>query len=195
MQLHQWLAEKNPSYDDGLRLLQEFGFSEVKIDTIKRLKGTRLAITKMQSWLEPLSKNKPAVRQHYHSTNETVKALDDTWRRNYKTANQLFQTIIKNSISTEQQKGEAALKILDIFQNDIEPIWKDLKHFDEHGTLPEVHSLTPAKEMSLVDKIKRQNTLRTYLSKYKDNPDKAAKCDQWKQELSMIETEIKESNK
>lgn len=190
MQLHKWLADSNKSFDDGLKLLQEFNVSQVKIDTIIALKGTKLSINKMVEWLTPISINKPAVKQHYYSKNETVKELDDTWRRKYKTANHIHQTVLKNENTSEQNLKEGALKILDIFENEIDPIWKDLKHFDENGTLPEKHFLTPKKEISITDKMKRRNTLRTYLSKFSKSADKKEQCIVWKQEMDLLTNEI-----
>ena len=190
MQLHKWLADSNKSFDDGLKLLQEFNVSQVKIDTIIALKGTKLSINKMVEWLTPISINKPAVKQHYYSKNETVKELDNTWRRKYKTANHIHQTVLKNESASEQNLKEGALKILDIFENEIDPIWKDLKHFDENGTLPEKHFLTPKKEISITDKMKRRNTLRTYLSKFSKSVDKREQCMVWKQEMDLLTNEI-----
>ena len=190
MQLHKWLADSNKSFDDGLKLLQEFNVSQVKIDTIIALKGTKLSINKMVEWLTPISINKPAVKQHYYSKNETVKELDNTWRRKYKTANHIHQTVLKNESASEQNLKEGALKILDIFENEIDPIWKDLKHFDENGTLPEKHFLTPKKEISITDKMKRRNTLRTYLSKFSKSADKREQCMFWKQEMDLLTNEI-----
>lgn len=190
MQLHKWLADSNKSFDDGLKLLQEFNVSQVKIDTIIALKGTKLSINKMVEWLTPISINKPAVKQHYYSKNQTVKELDDTWRRKYKTANHIHQTVLKNENTSEQNLKEGALKILDIFENEIDPIWKDLKHFDENGILPEKHFLTPKKEISITDKMKRRNTLRTYLSKFSKSEDKKEQCNKWKQEMDLLTNEI-----
>lgn len=190
MQLHQWLAEKHPSFEDGLQLLKDFEISEVKIKTIIGLKGTKLAISKMKEWLEPASKNKPAAKQLYYSKNVDVKALDDTWRRNYKIAHHIFQTDIKNPKLNEMQKRKSALEILDLFENHVDPIWRDLKHFDQHGKLPEDHYLAPAKETSVLDKIKRRNTLRTYLSKFGKDENKKDKCIQWTVELQKLENEI-----
>lgn len=195
MQLHQWLAEKSPSFEDGLQLLKDFEFSEVKISTIIKLKGTKLAISKMKEWLEPLSKNKPAAKQLYYSKNADVKALDDTWRRNYKIAHHIFQTDIKNPKLNEMQKRKSALEILDLFENHVDPIWRDLKHFDQHGKLPEDHYLSVPKEISLLDKINRRNTLRTYLSKFAKDEKKAGKRKEWTLELQQLQTEIENADK
>lgn len=190
MQLHTWLSAENKSFDEGLILLQEFGISSTKINTILALKGTKIGLKKMVDWLTPISKNKPAVKQIYYSKNEEVKQLDDTWRRNYKTAHHKFQTILKNEKSTEKKLEETALEILDTFQNHIDPIWKDLKEFDATGKLPEVHYNTPKNETSIQDKFKRLNNLRTYISKFQKNEAKADDVLKWKEELTELQKQI-----
>lgn len=190
MQLHTWLASEKKSFDDGLELCRDFGISSVKLSLLTSLKGTKTAINKMIEWLTPISVNKSAVKQIYYSKDPNVKALDESWRRSYKTAHHIHQTILKNPNKSEKELSEAALKILDIFENEVDPIWRDLKEFDSTGKLPDVHFLSPKKEMSIVDKISRRNTLRTYISKFAKNEKKADAIIKWQEELLKLENDI-----
>jgi len=190
MQLHKWLSDENRSFDDGLILLREFRISDVKINTVISLKGTKTAVRKMIEWLTLVSMNKPAVKQIYYSKNAEVKALDDTWRRSYKTAHHIHQTVLKNEKASEAILGEAALKILDLFEKEVDPIWKDLKEFDSTGKLPELHFNTPKKETSIQDKIKRLNNLRTYISKFSKNIAKSDDIIKWKAERDQLQNEL-----
>jgi hypothetical protein len=114
--------------------------------------------------------------------------LHKLWKDAYKNASYLQQHKLGKDQSKEV-RAEAAKEIMDLFGKVITPAWDQLAHFDEYGTFPEEIVEVKVYETE-VDILKRRNNLRTYITKFKDDPKKASSIEGWKKEMDDLNIKL-----
>lgn len=123
---------------------------------------------------ESLAKVVQALRDNYGVVNHYHPLLDATYNLNRKKA--------------------FGIKIaLQDAWSEIELCWRIINYFKAHGeVLPSKYTKASMALESLdpTDLVKRRNNLRTYISKHRDNPQKAVKVGEWEKELQRIEALI-----
>jgi hypothetical protein len=118
-----------------------------------------------------------------------IEALEKEWRKYYKEASFLHQTLAY--MPTDEERRLAALTILDNMDK-AQEIWDKLDFYKEHGYLPKEIEAKVSFQSSLSSLFKRRNTLRTYISKFKGKADKVEKLKDWQSELLEIQQIIEE---
>lgn len=91
----------------------------------------------------------------------------------------------------QEERHQLATTILDNFDC-IDALWDQITYFDEHGVLPPDFNSIPTSgyETDPARMRTRLTTVRTYISRDKDNPKKAEKVTAWRQELAHYEREL-----
>lgn len=120
---------------------------------------------------------------------ELYHQLHREWRQFYKQASHLHQT----QLGMDQHKndrGKAARQIIELFENEISPRWEMLDYFEEHGHFPEVTKPEPIQYVTAADMLKRRNNLRTYITKYQDNPKKITQLAAWRKEIEYLNEKL-----
>jgi hypothetical protein len=97
-----------------------------------------------------------------------------------------------NSGSTGDEETEVwAFRVLDI-RDQLGEIYGQRDFFDQHGYLPDLASIAP--EQSLADLLKRRNTLRTYVTRYRNRLQQPLITDEqqqsWVQLLQQYQSEL-----
>lgn len=116
--------------------------------------------------------------------------LHKMWLDAYKKASYLQQNKLGMDLH-KNVRAAAAKEIIEIFEHVITPCWDKLDYYNEHGTFPE--DINDAKVYETpAEMLKRRNNLRTYITKFKDDPKKAIKIDAWKKEMDELNTKLDE---
>jgi len=95
---------------------------------------------------------------------------------------------------TEEERKKTCFDILYLEDECIE-IWDRQDHYQATGEIKSkpVVVANAVEIKNLGEAVKRQNTLRTYLSRYKGKPDKKALLDKYNAELIEIENYLRQS--
>lgn len=113
--------------------------------------------------------------------------LEAYWKSTYKQASHLHQTQLTKD-ATQEERKDAAFRILNAFENDIQPTWKQLDYLREHGQLPQEPKPTKIDTSNLANVQKRIQTVNTYISKYQDDPAHEEKYRQYLKEKQYLES-------
>lgn len=130
--------------------------------------------------------------------NPDVQELELQWRALYKRAATLQQQF--QHANTDAERLELVKEVIDIFEEQIDPIWEKLDYFNEHGKLPEekkktlldkakefINGKKPYSEMSDVELMKERGNLRSNISKNKDKEKRKSDVEKWRKELAEVE--------
>lgn len=194
-EISEWLENKNPSYTDGLQLLQIHKPKSFAISLCKaRTSAYNLnLIRKELSSLVSLPIQMTASEK-ITETPVLVEKLNRIMKDEFKRANHLFMTSLRSSDHKERE--EAAAHILKSFSKVIHPIQKDLKYYKNFKKLPENHYLTikVTEEISDVDIKQQILNLRSQISKNKNKPDRKSEVEKWKTQKLQLEAILKSEN-
>jgi hypothetical protein len=116
------------------------------------------------------------------------KELHDQWRKAYKEASHIHQTQLVMEMH-KNERGEAAGRIIHLFENIIAPCWDQLDHFEKYGSWPESQVETKTYETP-AEILTRRNTLRTYIARSKGDPKKITKIEAWQNELDVLNEKL-----
>lgn len=182
-----WL-QGDRNYLDGVELFRAFGGSSVFLAQFDRGKNAfteGMLESKLQDMLRKAALVKPEPVKDESALIREVKRLEDEKLRLFKRAAQLHARL--KLIATKKERYTTALEILWLMNRN-QQIWKMLDFYHENGTLPNFEVKDPVHAMA--DMIRRQSTLRTYVSRYKDKPQYADRYKRYRQELADLEQKI-----
>jgi hypothetical protein len=124
--------------------------------------------------------------QNCSDLNSVIADLEKKWRKLYAEGSALNLEKFREDVP-QNERMEAAFRIQEI-DEECKDIWTKLDHYKAHGFLPEVAMKAPKVNVDdRAEMIKRRNTLRTYLTRYKNNP---AKLQTFTNELEEIERRL-----
>lgn len=190
MDIFEYLKQTRPSYQLGLELLKhhqpkcsvlyllELGYSKVNQNLLRiQLQNIANDIATKQQTASPQNTAQQSEEEKY----KVIKRIN---KMEFAKTYNVFLNDLRSS--NDKERYQAAKTIIESFENIIIPTQNDLKHYERHGHLPEHHYLKKQLPQKETDLIQRKLNLRTYISKYKNDPTKAIKVAQFKAELLDI---------
>lgn len=191
------------NYEQGVKIYNEFGTS----DAMKAVFGfgnTSFNRTKLAELLEELlpapepAKPAIAVTHPLHIIPDTISLtsgkrseetqLSEQWKPLYKDA--AFMHGQLSMATTDDDRKQLAFSILDNFEK-MEGIWDQEEYLKQHGHLPPSGTTPEISSLDSLGKYKRLKNLRTYVTKHKNNPKRAADVVAWETEVRQLEEELK----
>lgn len=191
-EISEWLEKKNPSFTDGLQLLETYKPKSFAIALCKS-RTSEYNLNLIRKELLSLVSIPVHSDKAENITDESVlvEKLDRIMKDEFKRANHLFMTSLR---STDQKEREAAAaQILKSFGSVIRPIQQDLKYYKKHKKLPENHYLTikVTEDISDVDIKQQILNLRSQISKNKNKPQRQSDVAKWKTQKLQLEAILK----
>jgi hypothetical protein len=191
MQLKNWLENPLKNYSVGLELLIKYNAPNALINTCKLLADTEIGFKKIIDFLEKIEVEEKKILNE-EKVDATYVRIQNAWKDKYKKANYHFQNDLDEYTDIEQRR-KAAQYILNAFENEIEPLWKEADHYKKTGQLKENNYFKRIEEkeksLTIYELIKKRNSTRTLISKYKKNIEKSKKVKEL--ELEIIELDKK----
>ena len=197
--LSTWLNDPDSSYHDGVILYNEFGTStflkklfaqgestytrerlrtELIVIDQERSKQVQPPVAPVQS-VAAQTPPKPFNTSHYP---EPLQKLVARKGELYKKCCYLHSQLEK--MGTDKERLSAASIITNGFE-EINQIWAQLDHFDEHKVMMSVNGYDHSR-MSIYELHKRLGNLRTYISKQKNGKQDAVKLKKYEEEQAAI---------
>ncbi|SHL26619.1 hypothetical protein [Hymenobacter psychrotolerans] len=195
-EISTWLASEQ-DYETGVALYEQHGASGL----IKRLLAASCTSYSREVLARELGKlvaGTPAPPSHTHppqapaaTTPDVVQQLRDARRPLLSEREYLHARL---ELLTEAERGEAALRILDLGDK-LQESYAAEAYYAQHGTLPEpppVAAPEPALEQLTTrpDIQYRLKLLRTQRSKLQDRPDRAADLAQVLANIDLLESKL-----
>lgn len=181
-----WLNNPSKSYEHGRLLYEQYGSSRA-ILRILSTGNSSFHFAKLQAALEEVNKQsnlepKPIVLPEHHliaperpgdrlseykDAPEKILEIRNEKNRHYAQARRLFEQI--RMLDSQAQRLDAGLQILD-HMDYVSEAWSAIDEWKKDGRIREIAQKQAEKEvaeLSLVEMIKEEKNLRTYISKDK----------------------------
>jgi len=213
-QLHRWLNNSNPPYQEGLEIFREVGNNSAMLHLLSlgatrhNARLLRTELTRVARVLQPhpdpmparaaekkpasppvVSTPRPAAPPTEDEVAETVDALRKIMKEAFKRANYLH--LVDLASEKEEVRKNAAREILELFDGKIVQITNQLQYYEKHKQLPVDHYLAfKKKKKTVVELMQDRNNLRSRMSKYKNRPDKQADLLLWAAEIKDLDKQL-----
>jgi len=207
--IEQWLSGER-DYNAGVILYQNYGSNHnlkkafwrgpddynlsklpYELDLIKHEGKPVQVITEVKvSEVRQFSNEQPAKVYNENIVPEKPEKYHEIHKQAllfYKEASHIHQTQLRSDLPVEQ-RAKAVMRIMELFNVEINPRFALVDYFSLHGKWPEEEQ--EEKELSQGELLSRRNTLRTYISKFANHGDKIQKVEAWKAEMEKIEAKL-----
>lgn len=123
---------------------------------------------------------------------KALQNLDQRRRQLFQQAAEVKAALDGGQFKTAEERYKAVKLIDENFygHRGIQQIWQRIDFWHKHGRFIPFHATKPTKPVNREALHKRLTTVRTYLSRYKENPDKADLYTKYQQELLDIEQKL-----
>lgn len=139
--------------------------------------------TKKQEYVPPIDLSNAPV---------PLQQLDKRRKELFQQAKELHSALAAGEFKTQPEAYKALVIINENFygHRGIQQIWERIDYWHKHGTFIPFHAKPPTIPVNRSELITKRNTLRTYLSRYKNKPEKAHLYDKYLQEHQEVEQQL-----
>ncbi|QIP14729.1 hypothetical protein G8759_19970 [Spirosoma aureum] len=191
-QLSHWLDR--PVYTEGVVLYEQLIGAGFLLTMLKRGPDdyNRQRLTDaLQAKRDELASTLRARQLAYPEPIVAAKADEKLLLDERTVTKERFRMKLNSGSTGDEETEEWAFRVLDI-RDQLGAIYGERDFFDQHGYLPEVTSIDP--EQNQADLLKRRNTLRTYVTRYKNRLQQPLITDEqqqsWVQLLQQYQSEL-----
>lgn len=123
---------------------------------------------------------------------KALQNLDKRRRQLFQQAAEIKAALDAGQFTTSAERYQAVKTIDENFygHRGIQQIWKRIDFWKNHGRFIPFHANKPKQPVNRTDLHKRLITVRTYLSRYRDKPEKAHLFEQYTKELLDLEQKL-----
>lgn len=186
-EIENWLLD--PVYWTGVELYDKYGSSAMfkrqfagSGDAYNKKKITQL-LTEILEKAKEAEAQKPVIPEKPEITQ--LKTLANSLMDERSALKERARVIVADGRREGPELQEIALNLAFGIKHQLDSIYGRIQYAQVNGSLPETDA---AASLTIVEMIKRRNTLRTYLSRSQDQ----AKLEKWKSEIFQLDLKIKE---